>query len=335
MKIDVFCHFLPPKYLEARSKKATGGWAITRGALWARTLPAIVDLEARFRIMDRYEDYFQVLSIAAPPVEKVVKPEDAVELSKIANDELAELVLKYPDRFVAAVACLPMNHVDAALDEIDRAMKDLAFRGIQMATDINGKPIDCPEFMPIYEKMAYYDLPILLHPEQEKTSPDYKGEDISKYQIWVRIGWPHATSLAMIRLSGSGILEKYPTLKFVTHHAGGTIPFLQARIQAQGDAQEMRFGDRYEVHLTKKITDYLRMFYCDTAVCGDTLPLMCARGFFGIEHLLFATDMPFDVQGGLRLVRETIRSVDDMDIPEAERKMIYFDNAMKLFRLPV
>jgi predicted TIM-barrel fold metal-dependent hydrolase len=252
MKIDVFCHFLPPKYLEARSKKATGGWAITRGALWARTLPAIVDLEARFRIMDRYEDYFQVLSIAAPPVEKVVKPEDAVELSKIANDELAELVLKYPDRFVAAVACLPMNHVDAALDEIDR-----------------------------------------------------------------------------------GILEKYPTLKFLTHHAGGTIPFLQARIQAQGDAQEMRFGDRYEVHLTKKITDYLRMFYCDTAVCGDTLPLMCARGFFGIEHLLFATDMPFDVQGGLRLVRETIRSVDDMDIPEAERKMIYFDNAMKLFRLPV
>lgn len=334
MKIDIFNHFLPPRYLEARNKKAASGWVLSRGSLWASKLPAIVDLDARFRIMDKYPDYLQILTLGAPPPEKLVKPGDAVDLSKIANDEIAELVMKYPDRFVAGIACLPMNDIGAALEEIDRAIKDLGFRGIQMATDINGRAIDSPEFMPIYEKMAYYDLPILLHPQKDATAPDFEGEKESKYNMWVKLNWPHMTSVTMVRLSCSGILEQYPNLKFVTHHAGGTIPYLASRITLQGDMQEMLFGYRYEAHLTKTIADYLRLFYYDTAVCGETSALMCARAFCGTEKLLFATDMPFDGESGLRLIRETIRSIEEMDIPDAERKMIFEGNTKRLFRLP-
>lgn len=335
MIIDVFCHILTPKYLEGRNKKALTGWSSSKGVAYVRAVPTLFDLDTRFRIMDRYPGLMQVLTIAAPALEAMTKPEDAVELAEIANNEMAELVMKYPERFAAAVACLPLNDIDATLTEIDRAIKELRFRGIEMYTDINGKPLDSPEFMPIYEKMAYYDLPILIHPKREATVPDYEGEKESKYLIWTRLGWPHTTSMAMIRLVCSGILEKYPNLKFITHHAGGTVPYLVTRIGCLDEFNEMRMGYRYEQHLTKKIVDYLRMFYNDTAVYGNTPTLMCAYAFCGAEHMLFATDMPFDSQAGYRLVRETIRSIEEMDIPDSERKMIFEDNARKLFRLPI
>jgi len=335
VKIDVFAHILPPKYLEAREEKAKSGWASARASRWVQATPTLRDLDTRFKIMDQYQDLLQVLTIAAPPLETITRPEDAVELARIANDEMAELVMKYPDRFVAAIACLPLNDIDATLVEIDRAIKDLRFRGIQIFTDVNGKPLDSPELMPIYEKMAYYDLPILIHPRREAVIPDFVGEKESKYLVWTRLSWPHATSVAMMRLACSGILEKYPNLKFITHHAGGTVPYLITRINCLDNFNEMRLGYRYEQHLSKTIADYLRMFYNDTAVYGNTPSLMCAYAFCGADHLLFATDMPFDSQTGYRLVRETIRSIEEMDITEAERKKIFEDNARKLLRLPI
>lgn len=335
MMIDVFCHILTPKYLEGRNKKALTSWASSQGLMYTLTVPALADLDSRFRILDRYPELLQVLTIAAPSVETICKPEDTVELAKIANDEMAEMVMKYPERFVAAIACLPLNDIDATLIEIDRAVNDLQFRGVEIPTDINGKPVDSPEFMPIYEKMAYYNLPILIHPQRDKTIPDYEGEKESKYYIWTGLGWPHATSMAMIRLVNSGVLEKYPNLKFVTHHAGGTIPYLISRISLEEDLHQMRQGYKHEHHLTKKIPDYLRMFYNDTAVYGGTAALMCAYAFCGPDHMLFATDMPFDSQAGYRLVRETIRSIEEMDIPDSEKRMIFEDNARDLFRLPI
>lgn len=335
MMIDVFCHVLTPKYLEGRDKKALAGWSSSKGSAYVRAVPTLTDLGARFRIMDRYPDLLQVLTIASPALESMTKPADAVELAKIANDEMAELVMKYPERFVAAVACLPLNDIDATLGEIDRTINDLRFRGIHMCTDVDGKPLDSPEFMPIYEKMAHYDLPVLIHPKREATVPDYEGEEESKYLIWTRLGWPHATSTAMMRLVCSGMLEKYPSLKLVTHHAGGTVPYLVTRIGCLDEFNEMRMGYRYGHHLTKKIVEYLRMFYNDTAVYGNTPTLMCAHAFCGAEHMLFATDMPFDSQAGYRLVRETIRSIEEMGITDVEKKMIFEDNAKKLFRLPV
>lgn len=335
MMIDVFNHILPPKYLENRNKKASVGFSSSRSSRYTHVVPALYDLDARFRIMDKYEDLMQVLTIATPLVETIAKPKDAIELAKVANDEMAEWVMKYPDRFVGAIACLPLNNIDATLIEIDRAINDLRFRGIQICTDVNGKPLDSPEFWSIYEKMAYYDLPIFIHPRKEATTPDYEGEENSKYFVWTEIGWPHATSVAMMRLSCSGVLERYPNIKFITHHAGGTIPYLITRISVEDDFHEMLMGDKPEHYLPKRISDYLRMFYNDTAVCGNAPSLMCAYAFCGADHLLFATDMPFDSQGGYRAVRETIRSVEEMAISDLDKKKIFEDNARQLLRLPV
>ena len=335
LKIDVFAHVLPPRYLEERNKRA-GQKLATQYGKYFRANPGLTDLDVRFRTMDKFPDNVQLLTIAGPNVESVLEPSDAAEVARIANDEMAELVATYPDRFCAACACLPMNNIDAALAEADRAINELRFRGVEVFTDVNGVPLDAPQFMPLYEKMAAYNLPILLHPRRTNTTADYAGEPTSKFLVYTNIGWPYESSLAMARLAFGGPLEKFPALKIVTHHAGGMIPYFHKRIQLSWDFNEMRMGYRCDGQtLTKAPVDYYRMFYCDTAIQGNTPALMCAYEFFGADHMVFATDTPYDNQLGERVIRETIEGVKAMPIDEASKRKIFADNARRLFRLPV
>lgn len=341
MKIDIWAHIFPEKYKNILCE---------RTGLKFRQLeatPPLFNLEARFRIMDKFDELVQVLVPAGPPLEQVVGPEDAVELARIANDEMAKMVNEYPDRFTAAVAILPLNNIEEALTELDRAINVLRFRGIFIFTPIysyvkggkyppsGGKPIDSPELIPIYERMVKYNLPIWLHPLREATIPDYANETKSKYAVFEVFGWPYETTVAMTRLVFSGILEKYPNLKFITHHCGAMVPYFDKRISLHYDWSEMRTGRKYKNGLTKSPIEYYRMFYNDTAVSGSTPALMCAYAFFGTDHLLFGTDFPFDSQTGTIAVRETIRSIEQMDISDSEKKKIFEDNARKLLRLPV
>ncbi len=333
MKIDVFTHILPEKYKGALKSKAPPGFHQDK---IIDACPALSDLNMRFRVMNWYEDYVQVLTLLPQTMINVVGTKDAVELAKIANDEMAELVTKYPDRFISAVACLPMGDIDAALKEVDRALTELRLRGVQIYTSINGKPLDSPEFMPLYEKMTYYNLPIWIHPVREKSVPDYPGEDSSKYSIFSLFGWPYETTVAMARLVYSGIFERYPSLKIITHHCGAMVPYFAQRIEMHEDASKTRLGTKSEHHLIRKPLDYYRMFYNDTALQGNTVALMCGYAFFGAEHILFGTDMPMPMgnQNSYIVLRATIRSIEEMDIPDSDKKKIFADNAIKLMHLP-
>jgi predicted TIM-barrel fold metal-dependent hydrolase len=333
MKIDVFTHIIPPKYKEALYKKMPPS-AYQRRLIEA--FPSLTDLEIRFRIMDKYDGLVQLITTGAPPVEDVAEPKEAVELARIANDEMARLVNKHPDRFPAAVACLPMNDMDAALKEMDRTITELGFRGIQLHSDINGKPLDSPEFMPLFEKMAQYNLPILLHPEiRTNQVPDYPNEPESYHMIHILFGWPYRTTVAMTRLAMSGIFEKYPTLKIITHHCGAMVPFFEQRINVGYMSHLMRMGFKHKPFLTKRPLEYFRMFYGDTALYGSKSGLMCGYAFFGADRMLFASDMPYDPQLGDIYTRETIRAVEEMEIPDMEKKKIFEDNARNLMRLPI
>jgi len=329
MKIDIFPHILPIKYKEALHKEI--GQSLFKSI--HDSIPTLYDLDYRFRIMDKFEGLVQVLTLAAPPVENISDPQKSLDLAKLANDEMAELVRKYPDRFVAAVACLPMNNIDAALDETDRAINDLKFRGIQIFTPINDKCLDSPEFIPLYEKMSQYNLPIWIHPERPRDYPDYRTEDSSKYRVHITFGWVYETSVAMARLVLSGILEKYPGLKFITHHGGAMIPFLEKRIVGSLDGAEVLRGEKFKENLSAPQIDYFKNFYADTALYGSTAGLMCSYAFFGAAHMLFGTDMPFDIEFGERYTRETIESIERMDIPDKDKRKIFEDNARQLLRL--
>jgi len=330
MKIDIYPHILPVKYKEALYRKVSGSFYL-RDVNDAT--PTLWDLDARFRIMDGYEGLMQVLTVASPPIEEAVGAKEAEELSKIANDEMAKLVNKYPDRFPAAVACLPMNDMDAALKEAERTIKGLGFKGVQVYTPTNDKPLDVKELMPLYEKMALYDLPIWIHPSRGRTTPDYRTEDHSKYWIFSMFGWPYETTAAMTRLVFSGVLQKYPNLKFITHHCGGMIPFFVERIIGGQDYAEVCLKAKFKQGLTKPPIEYFRMFYADTAIYGHTPGLMCGYSFFGPKHLLFGTDMPYDSEDGNRYTRDTIASIERMEIPNSEKTMIFEGNAKRLLHL--
>jgi predicted TIM-barrel fold metal-dependent hydrolase len=340
MKVDIAAHILPEKYKTELYKVMGSEFRQAEGT------PTITDLESRFRIMDKYPDLVQVLTVCGPPLDGVVNSKEAARLAKIANDELAELILKYPDRFVGGVATLSTNNMEAALGELDRAINDLKLRGILIWTPQfkfdpenkgfpkSGGPLDSPELDPLYDRMSRYNLPIWIHPATDAI-PHYIGEKRGKYYAWQVFSWPYETTMAMNRLVFGGVLEKYPHLKFVTHHCGGMVPYFERRIKLSHDFAEMRLNRKHKRGLSQDPIEYFRMFYNDTAISGSTPGLMCAFEFFGADHLLFGTDMPFDSQIGEVSVTETIRSIEEMDIPEGEKKMIFEDNAKRLLRLPV
>src|ERR1700681_4885954 len=151
MKIDIFCHIVPQTYYDRMLKLPESGTTIKRRTA---NIPAMVNLDARFRIMDRFAEYCQVVSMAAPPIEALADPKLSPELAQAANDGMAELVVKHPDRFPGFVAALPMNNPAAAVEEIDRAVLKLGAAGVQIYSNVNGPPLDDPEFLPFFKKRA-------------------------------------------------------------------------------------------------------------------------------------------------------------------------------------
>jgi aminocarboxymuconate-semialdehyde decarboxylase len=141
--------------------------------------------------------------------------------------------------------------------------------------------------------------------------------------------------MAMTRLVFSGVLERWPDLKIITHHAGAMVPFYEERITAFHALGEMQYGDKHTLGLTKAPIEYYKMFYADTAIYGNTPGLMLARAFFGTEHLLFGTDFPFAGTSGERVTRQTINAIEEMGISETEKRKIFEDNARKIMRLPI
>jgi len=311
MKIDIYTHILTEKYARRYVEKASK----VAGSVEFRN-KAVIDLEMRFRLMDRHPDILQVLTVANPPLDVWLSPEDSAELAKIANDELAELVLKYPDRFYTAAACVPMNNIEAALLEAERAITQLGLKGIQIGTRVKGEPLDLPGFRPLYARMAAFNLPIWIHPVINEKLDQDTGV----------FSWPFETAMAMYHLVTSGIFYEHPEIKFITHHCGSMASFFAKRIKwTMSAARKDRIGQDAEEHFRK--------FYNDTAVYGNTDALMCGYAFFGVDRLLFGTDTPLG--GKFGITYETLRSVERMAIPEPEKEKIFIENAENLLRLAI
>jgi uncharacterized protein len=325
-KINMFTHILTDKYRQALYRKSQRNIFSEDLEKHHNAIPTIFDMDLRFKTLEKYEGFREVLTLVTPPVEAVATPKDALELSQIANDEMAELVVKYPDHFVAGVACLPMNDMDNALREAERALKELKMKGVLIYTPCNEKPLDSPDLFPLYELMVKYDLPIWVHPNKEANVPDYKGESMSKYRIFQTVGWPYETTVAMVRLVFSGVLEKYPSLKIITHHCGGMVPFFAGRLAGEG-VQKLNESAGVNVTIRRTPMEYFKMLYADTALSGYSTPaLMAAYPFFGGDHMLFATDFLFGLEN-------KVASVEQMIIPDQDKYKICEGNAKRLLHI--
>jgi len=330
MKIDIYTHVVPSRY-KAMLYKYSDKFGTEKNIMERRI--TLTDQNERIRILNEFEDITQVLSCTIPPLEEIVNSKEAAELARIANDEVAEWVAKRPKKYLTAIANLPLNSMDAAMKEAERAIKELGFRGIQIYTSIQGKPLSSEDFMPLYKMMADFDLPIWIHPLRRSFTPDYPTETVSFHQIFSIFGWPYETTAAMTRLVFGGIFEKFPTIKFITHHCGGLIPYFADRIVVHYNNGLERLGEKFFPGLKKHPIEYYKMFYNDTALNGNASGLRCGYDFFGEDHLLFGSDMPYDVENGAIAIRQTIEAIEGMNITESGKKKIYENNARKLLKL--
>ena len=333
MRLDIYTHLFPMAYFEKIQELVVNKGPIKR---WLN-LPMLWNVDERRRMIDGFGDYQQVLSNSMPPIEVVGGPEISPELARISNDGFAELCQKYPDQFPTFIASLPMNNTKAAVAEIDRAVTQLGARGVQIFSNVNDRPLDEPDFFPIFERMAHHDLPVWLHPVRGAQFPDYATEEKSKFEIWWTFGWPYETSAAMARIVFSGMFDKLPNLKIITHHMGAMIPFFEGRVGPGWDQLGTRTADEdYEALLAsmkKRPIDYFKMFYADTALFGSLSGTKCGLDFFGADHCLFASDCPFDPEGGPMFIRETIKVLDQLEVSDGDRKNLFENNARKLLKL--
>ena len=337
MKIDAFTHIFPKAYWDRMVRALPDGRDMHKRV---RAIPSIVQLDARFRIMDEFgDDYRQVLTLASPPIE-VFPEKSTVELARVANEGMAELVSRHPERFVGFAASLPMNDIDAACDEAARAIEELGALGVQVFTNINGRPLYRPETLPLFDLMAKYDLPVWMHPARGAEVADYAGEKKSHYEIWWTLGWPYETSVAMAHMVFGGLFDRHPQFKLITHHMGGMIPYFEGRVGPGWDQLGTRTSDEDYGSLLERMrskgkrpVDYFRNFYADTALFGAHEATKCGLRFFGVERTVFASDAPFDPEGGRAYIRYTLEILERLDLSPFERHAIYEGNIRRLCRL--
>jgi aminocarboxymuconate-semialdehyde decarboxylase len=327
-KIDAFAHILPSRYrnrLEKQLESSLGADQLNyyRAGVFGFD-DVLSDIDARRRQMDAFGDYAQVLVLAVPPLEEVGPPALAAEFARLANDEMAELVVRHPDLFVGFAAALPLNDVDASLLEIDRAVSDLGAVGFQLFTNVSGVPLDHPSFEPLFARIESIQRMVWLHPTRNAEWADYPTEDRSDYGLWWSLGWPYETAAALSRLVYSGVMERHPELRVIAHHGAGMVPHFAARL-AMGPGLRQVQGS-----LPQPPVEYFRKFFADTALFGAAHAVRCVIDFFGPAHVMFGTDMPL---GGLGVVDATIRDLESIGLAEGDLDAIFAGNASRLLRI--
>jgi aminocarboxymuconate-semialdehyde decarboxylase len=326
--VDIYCHIFPDKFFQEMNRIAP---RLGNIAARLRSVKKLFDLDARFREMDQFGDYREIISLPNPPIEDLAAGEVGLNLARIGNDAMAELCARHPARFPTFVAALSMTDVEGSVQEARRAVKELGAAGVQIFTNIAGRPLDEKAFEPIFATMAELDQPIWLHPARTASMPDYPQEQKSRFEMWWCFGWPYDTSVAMVRMVFCGLLDRYPGLKIVTHHLGGMIPYYDGRVGAGLEVLGSRTSDedysKILPSLKRPHLDYMRDFYGDTALFGGGIhAVRCGLEFFGAEHVVFATDTP------LGPIAPTIDVIKRLDITEADRRKIFVGNAERLLK---
>jgi uncharacterized protein len=324
-KVDAFSHILPRRYLEHLEKQLATRLASAELDYYREGVfnfdSALTDMDVRLRRLDAFGDMAQVLVLAVPPLEQVGPPAVAAEFARLANDEMAELVHRHPDRFAGFVAALPWNDPDAAIRELDRATADLGALGAQLFTNVDGVAIDHPRLDPVLARVESLGRALWLHPTRSATRSDYPGEAASNYGLWWSLGWPYETAAALSRLVYSGAMERHPTLRIIAHHGGGMVPHFSARLSMGPGVRQTQDT------LKRPPLDYFRLFYADTALFGAPHAVRCVLDFFGPDHVLFGTDMPL---GPPNAIESTIADLESVGLDEPALAKVYAGNASRL-----
>ncbi len=339
MKIDLHTHILPPSWPDLQKRYGYGGFVqlehhgpgcarlLIDGKLFRDIADNCWDPERRLADCRETGVDVQVLSTVPVMFSYWARPEHTHDLARLLNDHLAEVVARYPRRFVA-LGTLPMQAPDLAILELNRCVKKLGFPGVQIGSHVNGWNLNHPNLLPIFQRAEQLGAAVFVHPW------DMAGKDrMQEYWLNWLVGMPAETCLAICSLIFGGVLERLPKLRVCFAHGGGSFPGTLGRIE-QGF--KMR-PDLVAVDNAKNPREYLKRIFVDSLVHdADALRLLLKQ--FGPERIALGTDYPFPL--GENAPGKLIKSMKDVS-PTARERMLagtaleFLGLPKKLFRFPI
>ena len=330
-KIDFESHYYTQSYIDAASKhtgiprydKDTGIMYHGNDGILpiGFILPPLLELgEKRIKDMDEagVDKCFLSVSIGIEQFEA----KTAQKLAIANHDELAKVIAKYPDRF-GGYAVLPMHDIEFAVKELTRCHDELGFFGWNAFSNYDGKRLDAPEFFPILEKAAEFNMPVYIHPTVTQI------EDIHGFgpaMVTSGLGFAIDVTITLTRMIYSGIFDRLPNLKVIIGHLGECFPMVLRRMD---DAQRVQ-SITDKAHNQKLPSEYFKTnIWVSTS--GNLLEpaFRCAKDVCGIEHILFGTDYPMES------LRANVEFVESLGLDKSELEQVFWKNAKDFFGITV
>jgi 5-carboxyvanillate decarboxylase len=282
--------------------------------------------ESRIKAMNEAGIDMQVLSLSFPGVE-MFNAEDGPAVAKDVNDELSNVIKKYPDRFAGFATIAPQSP-DAAADELERAVKKLGLKGAMINGHINGEYLDDHKYRVIFERAEKLNVPVYIHPKMPppgmlKYYSDYPG------LASAMLGFTADASLHAMRLILNGVFEKFPGLKIILGHLGESLPFWLWRIDSrfkeeQGDSASAAFYKDFRKTPSQTFRD--NFFVSISGMFWQpVLQFVCS--VLGADKVMFATDYPYEA------TKEATEFIESVQIDNADREKICHLNAERILKL--
>ncbi|MBI4456739.1 MAG: amidohydrolase [Acidobacteria bacterium] len=292
-RIDIHAHFYPETFLQAlheegesfgirvRRSHPEGPVIEMKGGSLGPLKPAFIDLDRRRKEMRHQGVDVHALSLTRPMI-YWADGALGLKLAQVMNDALVEAHRAFPDQFLG-LAILPMQNTRLALQELERVSQLPGMRGIYMGTNIHGRNLSDPDFLPLFQRIAELQLPIFLHPIQVLGVERLKG-----YFLYNLLGFPFETAVAAAHFVFGGILDRFPRLQVCLPHAGGAMPYLVGRMnRGYQISQECRLAKH-------KPSTYLRRFAYDT-ISHDSGALLYLIRLVGADRIMLGSDYCFEI----------------------------------------
>eukprot|EP00475_Leptophrys_vorax_P026284 TRINITY_DN3700_c0_g1_i1.p1 TRINITY_DN3700_c0_g1~~TRINITY_DN3700_c0_g1_i1.p1 ORF type:complete len:359 (-),score=106.11 TRINITY_DN3700_c0_g1_i1:59-1135(-) len=327
-KIDIHCHLLPRNLPDLKKRYGYGEWIRVEGMsdcscnammykgdrFFREVEPNCWDPNTRIKDCDR--DGVTVQAISTIPVyfSYWAKPEDALDLAKMINDDIADAVKSNPSRFIG-LGTLPMQSPELAIQELRRCVLELGFPGVQIGTHVNEWNLSSPELFPVFQEAERLGAAIFVHPW------DMMGEQtMSKYWLPWLVGMPAETSRAICSMIFGGVFERLPNLRVCFAHGGGSFPITVGRVEHGFNVRP----DLCAVDNAVNPRQYLGKFWIDCLV-HDKKTLDFVVDLMGAENIVLGSDYPFPL--GEHVPGALVEGAESLN--EHQKAKILWDNGLR------
>ena len=328
LKIDIHTHILPENWPNLKERYGYGGFVqldhcdgcsrmLIDGEHFRDVSHNCFDPKIRIEECDKYDVDVQVLSTVPVMFSYWAKSKDTADLSMILNDHIADLVTKFPKRFIG-LGTLPMQDAELSIKELERLKNIKGITGVQIGSHINGWNLDDPRIFPILEAAENLDLSIFVHPWQMLGS-----DRMNLYWLPWLVGMPAETALSICSLIFGGVFERLPKLRIAFAHGGGAFPSIIGRLEHGYNVRP----DIVATHNKHNPRDYLGKFYLDSLV-HEPAVLQYMIDLFGAKCIAIGSDYPFPLGE-----KNPGKMIKDMKLKKDITNWLYADTALKWLNL--